>query len=103
MEERKLEQVQGHSLLDLIRLDIFSDVCGHSPTFSLNYVGATVHMTLSWRLKIAFATLVTLFGLQCTSVYSLFRNAKRELCWLHRRWLMKMTRPGQYLLRASTN
>jgi len=38
------EEIRGHVLLNLLRLDIFADVCGETPISSLNYVKITCHI-----------------------------------------------------------
>ncbi|ORX97348.1 hypothetical protein BCR34DRAFT_578009 [Clohesyomyces aquaticus] len=45
-QQKKKEQIQGTTLLDLLRLDIFADVCGNHPLSSLNYVWITVHIMM---------------------------------------------------------
>ena len=43
-DKKKQESITGRSLLDLLRLDFFADVCGRDPLSSLNYVWITVHI-----------------------------------------------------------
>lgn len=38
------EKLQGRALLDLIRVDLFADVCGRNPVSSLNYALITIHI-----------------------------------------------------------
>jgi hypothetical protein len=45
-EQKKRGQLQGHAVLDLLRLDIFADVCGNHPVSSLNLVWITCHIML---------------------------------------------------------
>jgi hypothetical protein len=45
-EQKKREEIQGRALLDMLRVDIFADVCGNNPLSGLNYVFITVHMML---------------------------------------------------------
>ena len=45
-EQKKNEQIQGRALLELLRVDIFADVCGNYPLSSLNYVWITVHIMI---------------------------------------------------------
>jgi hypothetical protein len=45
-EKKKGGELQGRPLLDLIRLDIFADVCGRAPLSSLNYVSITNMITM---------------------------------------------------------
>ncbi|KAF2035259.1 hypothetical protein EK21DRAFT_97002 [Setomelanomma holmii] len=55
-ENKKLEQIQGGALLDLLRLDllrldllrldIFADICDNNPLSSVNYVWVTVHIMM---------------------------------------------------------
>ncbi|CAO2658337.1 Nn.00g060600.m01.CDS01 [Neocucurbitaria sp. VM-36] len=40
------EQLQGRALLELLRVDVFADVCGNTPISSLNYVWVTCHIML---------------------------------------------------------
>ena len=49
--KQKNEQkvIQGRDLLDLIRVDLFHDVCGNHPLSSLNYVWITVHILMLFR------------------------------------------------------
>lgn len=46
MKEKKKDQVQGRALLEVLRLDIYADVCGRYPMSSLNYVLITTHFML---------------------------------------------------------
>ncbi|GAB1741340.1 hypothetical protein NU219Hw_g6577t2 [Hortaea werneckii] len=41
---RRRSNPQGSALLDLLRVDIFSDVCGSHPLSALNLIWITVHM-----------------------------------------------------------
>lgn len=43
---KKPDQLQGRTLLDVLRLDVFSDVCGRTPISSLNYVWITCHIMM---------------------------------------------------------
>jgi hypothetical protein len=45
-QERQKEQLQGSSLLQILRADIFADVCGKAPLSSLNLVAITSHIML---------------------------------------------------------
>jgi len=45
-KQKKREQLQGRALLDLLRVDVFADVCGNTPVSSLNYVWITCHIML---------------------------------------------------------
>jgi hypothetical protein len=45
-EQKEREQLQGHTLLDLLRLDVFADVCENSPMSSLNCFWITYHIML---------------------------------------------------------
>jgi hypothetical protein len=45
-EQKKREHLQGRALLDVLRLDVFADVCGYAPFSSLNYVWITCHIML---------------------------------------------------------
>jgi len=45
-EDKKNGQLQGRPLLDLLRVDMFADVCGKYPVSSLNYVWITCHIML---------------------------------------------------------
>lgn len=40
-DNKNSSDIQGRALLDFIRLDIFSDVCGRAPLSSVNYVYIT--------------------------------------------------------------
>ena len=43
---RKNKMKTGKTLLDLLRLDLFADVCGMKPVSSINYILVTVHFLL---------------------------------------------------------
>jgi hypothetical protein len=45
-EKKKGGELQGRPLLNLIRLDIFADVCSRAPLSSLNYVSITNIITM---------------------------------------------------------
>lgn len=45
-EHKKPGQFKGSTVLDLLRLDVFADVCGNHPLSSLNYVLITAHIML---------------------------------------------------------
>ena len=45
-KQKEPEQLQGRALLDVLRLDIFADVCGNNPISSMNYVWITCHIML---------------------------------------------------------
>jgi hypothetical protein len=45
-EQNRRGQWQGRTLLELLRPDIFADVCGNHPVFSLNLVWITCHIML---------------------------------------------------------
>jgi hypothetical protein len=45
-EEKKWGQLQGRTLLDVLRLDASADVCGRTSISSLNYVCITCHIMM---------------------------------------------------------
>jgi hypothetical protein len=46
VKQKLTKDWQGSSLLDLLRFDIFADVCGMQPLSSFNYVWITCHMLM---------------------------------------------------------
>ncbi|KAH8732228.1 hypothetical protein GQ44DRAFT_745478 [Phaeosphaeriaceae sp. PMI808] len=46
LETKKGSQFQGRALPDVLRLDVFADVCGNDPISSLNYMSITCHILL---------------------------------------------------------
>jgi hypothetical protein len=44
--QKKREELRGCVLLDMLRADIFADVCGRHPLSSLNYVWITCHIMM---------------------------------------------------------
>ncbi|KAF2868102.1 hypothetical protein BDV95DRAFT_580257 [Massariosphaeria phaeospora] len=53
--EEKKKDIKGNELLDLLRIDMFADVCGRVPLSSMNYTWITVHfMFLFLRIEDRF-------------------------------------------------
>lgn len=46
VKEKKKKDLKGCDLLELLRLDIFADVCGNNPLSSMSYVWITVHIMM---------------------------------------------------------
>jgi hypothetical protein len=46
VKKHQRDNIQGRDLLNLVRYDIFADVCGKKPMSGLNYLSITMHMIM---------------------------------------------------------